>query len=179
MRGGKTTSQFFLIGKRVVLACGLFVGALVPLAEGRLFTEIHVGKWIPTGQDVIVGVIATLPNTCTLFDEMETDMVPPVGQIPGQLNIRVTLIPAPYNIEPEGAIELGCRNETHYIYEKVNFGQLENGPYEVRVYENGTLSIKKLLNVSEFPIDPIFSDPGGFYNIGEAKQHEALIALHE
>lgn len=156
---------------------GLFILMTVaPRSFARVFTEIHVGKWIPTGQEVVVGVMATLPNTCTLFDEIDSDVVAPMGSMLGQLNIRVTIIESQFTTDSDLTGELGCKNETHYVYERINFGTLEPGPYEVRVYENGQLALTRKLNVSEFPAEPIFSEPGGFYNLGWIISPDQLVA---
>lgn len=154
----------------------LILMTMIPRSFARVFTEIHVGKWIPTGQEVVVGVMATLPNTCTLFDGIDSDVVPPIGPMLGQLNIRVTIIESQFTTDSDLTGELGCKNETHFVYERINFGPLEPGPYEVRVYENGQLALARKLNVSEFPADPIFSEPGGFYNLGWIINPDKLVA---
>ncbi|MEZ4742981.1 MAG: hypothetical protein R3B45_11125 [Bdellovibrionota bacterium] len=138
------------------------------------FFEINAPSWSPSNQEVVVGIVAKLPNNCSFIESIDSVIgnKPVNGFV--ELNIYVEVMDVPFNIEPEVAKEIGCENGERYVYEKVNFGVLEPGSYIVQVIENNEVSIAKKIHVSKYPIEPDFAEPNGYYNIGSNHHMELM-----
>jgi len=118
---------------RILMRSFLWISLLLlmpGLARAGYIKEVKVPTTPTFGDEIVVQLSGTLPDTCVLVGRMRAEL----GTFTGDLR-TISVHADIERLEKD----VGCDIRPSSFDEEINFGELPQGKYMVKIYENGQL----------------------------------------